>query len=462
MPAGPYGIGADYQFQSGQSTLDPGSMGGLLAFLGGNNWQQQLGDYLKYYQQQYPQGAGAGQPTSYYNPPAQQTPGQAPWTATPPIQEATGLLGGPPTTPGNTAAQQPFTPNVGNPFVTNPDPKESKVPAIPSTVPPPRSAADILRERIAAAQANGTLPGLLGQPPSMPRGAEEPNPTYIPTPFGEGGPPTGGTPTGPLGGGLGGGLPPTTPYTPPATTPATAPPVGGVKSTNERDPNTWIGAQRPNQWTPPEFLQTYGQYGSPFSSMGQQVGQALFNGVQAQPYRQTWEQSVLPPKPSTDRYQSQSKYYPGFQPPPKGQPLAPGMNPNYGLNQPQANRSMFSGYPLNGTVPIWSPMGMGGSVTNQWNPFIGSNQGMPGQQQTGGAYPVQQRPAQQPQQQPMQPQRGYNQAPSMGDPFSPNYNPGVDPGRYAQAPSYGGMTQQQGGISISQLLGLLGPIGATR
>lgn len=57
-----YGTPGGYQFDTGQSSLDPGSMGALNYFLGGTGGNAQMGmdqrnqNYLDYYRNQYPQG----------------------------------------------------------------------------------------------------------------------------------------------------------------------------------------------------------------------------------------------------------------------------------------------------------------------------------------------------------------------------------------------------------------------
>jgi hypothetical protein len=55
-----YGSSAGYEFDFGPSTVDPGSMAGLLAWLGGSpggqTLQQQQQSYLDTYRQRYPNG----------------------------------------------------------------------------------------------------------------------------------------------------------------------------------------------------------------------------------------------------------------------------------------------------------------------------------------------------------------------------------------------------------------------
>lgn len=111
-----------------------------------------------------------------------------------------------------------------------------------------------------------------------------------------------------------------------------------------------------------------------FPDLHAQVLQGLFGGVQAQQEMPAWAQKVLPPR--LNYQQDMAKYYPAFQPPPQGQPTAPGLNPNYGLGQPTGKRTMGNPYPLNGNVPIWASFNQTGSINNATNPFIGSMRGL--------------------------------------------------------------------------------------
>jgi hypothetical protein len=114
----------------------------------------------------------------------------------------------------------------------------------------------------------------------------------------------------------------------------------------------WKGAQRPEQWQPPEFLQTYGNYTGLFPSMGQQVGQSLYGSIQARPYSPAWMQTMLPPRQS--RITDYAKY----------SPFQTGM------------RAMNNPYPLNGKVDITTPRI--GQVDFAGNPFIGTYTGLGG------------------------------------------------------------------------------------
>jgi hypothetical protein len=64
-----YGTPGGYQLDTAPSTLDPGSMTGLLSILGGNvngrNWQGQAADYATWYQNTYGKQAPGG-PTAYW------------------------------------------------------------------------------------------------------------------------------------------------------------------------------------------------------------------------------------------------------------------------------------------------------------------------------------------------------------------------------------------------------------
>lgn len=123
---------------------------------------------------------------------------------------------------------------------------------------------------------------------------------------------------------------------------------------------TWKGGQRPNQWTPPDFLQTYGNYTGMFPSMGQQVGQALYGSIQAQPSMPAWAQSVLPPMQHSTF--NMANYAPGLL---------------------QGTREVGNTYPLNGTVNL-QPQKIG-YVSNAGNPFIGAYQGLTGYPGNGPA-----------------------------------------------------------------------------
>lgn len=124
----------------------------------------------------------------------------------------------------------------------------------------------------------------------------------------------------------------------------------------------WRGAQRPTEWMPPQFTQTYGNYTGLFPSMGQQVGQSLWGSIQAQNYQPSWMQSVLPSRQNNNR--DMSKYSP-FQ---------------------SGSRTMSNPYPLNGKINLGDTRNIG-NVSNAGNPFIGMYEGLggsPGGGQTGG------------------------------------------------------------------------------
>lgn len=124
----------------------------------------------------------------------------------------------------------------------------------------------------------------------------------------------------------------------------------------------WRGAQRPTEWQPPTYQQTYGNYTGLFPSMGQQVGQALWGSVQAQNYQPSWMQTMLPSRQNNNR--DMSKYSP-FQ---------------------SGSRTMSNPYPLNGAINLSDTRNIG-NVTNAGNPFIGTYSGLggsPGGGATGG------------------------------------------------------------------------------
>lgn len=160
----------------------------------------------------------------------------------------------------------------------------------------------------------------------------------------------------------------------------------------------WRGAQRPTEWIPPQFTQTYGNYTGLFPSMGQQVGQALWGSVQAQNYQPSWMQSILPARQNNNR--DMSKYSP-FQ---------------------SGSRTMTNPYPLNGKVNLGDTRNIG-NVSNAGNPFIGTYQGLggsPGGGQTGGDGLT-----------PMNwgtPGQPYTPPPPGGGTFNPPVQPGTTPG----------------------------------
>ena len=63
--ANPGGGTGPYEFKQGPATLDPGSMGGLLAFLGGNGWKDQARAYPTSYYNQFGMQAQGG-PNAYW------------------------------------------------------------------------------------------------------------------------------------------------------------------------------------------------------------------------------------------------------------------------------------------------------------------------------------------------------------------------------------------------------------
>lgn len=131
----------------------------------------------------------------------------------------------------------------------------------------------------------------------------------------------------------------------------------------------WKLGARPNggQWSPPEFLQTYGNYTGLFPSLGQQVGQSLNASIQAQPYTPSWTQRYLPPRQNS---QVQMGKYSPFQLGTDAQGGTMIGGPNMG------GRTMGNPFPLNGKVPLGQPNI--GTVSNATNPFIGGYQGLGG------------------------------------------------------------------------------------
>jgi hypothetical protein len=67
LPPNGYGAGSPggYYFSTAPSTLDPGSMRGLLGILGGSNWQGQANQYTQDYKNQYGLQAPGG-PRAYW------------------------------------------------------------------------------------------------------------------------------------------------------------------------------------------------------------------------------------------------------------------------------------------------------------------------------------------------------------------------------------------------------------
>jgi hypothetical protein len=59
-----YGTPGGYQLETAPSTLDPGSMMGLLGILGGSGWQGQAAKYANNYRNLYGQQAPGG-PRAY-------------------------------------------------------------------------------------------------------------------------------------------------------------------------------------------------------------------------------------------------------------------------------------------------------------------------------------------------------------------------------------------------------------
>jgi hypothetical protein len=60
-----YGTPGGYQFETAPSTLDPGSMMGLLGILGGTGWQGQAAKYANNYRTLYGNQAPNGAPKAY-------------------------------------------------------------------------------------------------------------------------------------------------------------------------------------------------------------------------------------------------------------------------------------------------------------------------------------------------------------------------------------------------------------
>jgi len=112
----------------------------------------------------------------------------------------------------------------------------------------------------------------------------------------------------------------------------------------------WRGGSRGDNWVPPAYLQTYGNYTGLFPSMGEQVGRALYGSIQGGAYQPVWTQNFLPPRLNATR--DMSKYSP-FQ---------------------SGIRQMTNPYPLNGKVNFTTPEV--GGVLNWSNPFIGPYSGL--------------------------------------------------------------------------------------
>lgn len=150
--------------------------------------------------------------------------------------------------------------------------------------------------------------------------------------------------------------------------------LGATKPDANRKPE-WLGASRAQQWIPPQFLQTYGNYTGMFPSLGQQVGQSLYGSIQAQGYQPPWMQTMLPSR--QNNAWDYSRYSP-FQ---------------------SGGRTMGNPYPLNGRVNLTTPNI--GVVQNWSNPFIGAYEGLTGFPGNGPQQPgVQQPPPPPPPQQP--------------------------------------------------------------
>lgn len=120
----------------------------------------------------------------------------------------------------------------------------------------------------------------------------------------------------------------------------------------------WKGGQRSQQWSPADFLQTYGNYTGLFPSLGQQVGQALHGSIQAQQFTPAWAQAIMPPRQNNN--QRMSGYYPSLT----------------GPNQPTGSRTLGNPFPLNANVQ--RDQRQIGYVNHAGNPFVGLYEGLTG------------------------------------------------------------------------------------